>query len=124
MDNVIAQFAADDTIPYYTSDSVKQSRMAKLMTEFDDKIGFIVEPGETVVIPVKPFKASHTAIVNTKNSVESGMTIVYPQMADDEVTEIAMKNTSRTRVVVFSGNEIAVAYHLPKQPTTRGAKAE
>lgn len=124
MDNVNAQFAAGDTITYYTSDSVKQTRIAKLMSEFDDKVGFIVEPGETVVIPVKPFKASHTAIVNTKNSVESGMTIVYPQMADAEVTELAMKNTSRSRVVVFSGNELAHAYHLPKQPATRGAKSE
>ena len=124
MDNVIAQFAADDTITYYTSDSVKQSRMAKLMTEFDDKIGFIVEPGETVIIPIKPFEANHTTIVNTKNSVESGMTIVYPQMAHGEVTEIAMKNTSRIGVVIASRTEIASTDHLPKQPTTRGAKAE
>lgn len=118
MDDVIAQFAADDTITYYTSDSVMQTRIAKQMTEFSDRVGFMVEPGETVIIPVKPFNTSNTAIVNAKGSVETGMTIVYPQMADDnEVTELAMKNTSRTRVVIHTGNKLAMAYHLPKQTT-------
>ena len=123
MDNVIAQFAADDTIAYYTSDGAPGNRQAKPMPEFESGAGFVVEPGETVIIPVKPFKASHTVIVNHEHSIVNGLTVVYPQMSDDEVTTVAMKNTSRTRCAVLTGTEIAVAYHLPKQQTTtRGSK--